>query len=125
MLDVVIGLVFVWFLLSLAVSAVNETFAWLTRVRAKQLWQAVARVVDDKVAPAPLRWGEDDEALVVREVEQLADAIDRRRDGRRCQTGQPRHVGEVFTHRQVVVEVRMFRKEPDAAPDGDVGRRDR
>jgi hypothetical protein len=50
-LDVVIGLVFVWFLLSLAVSGVNEAFAWLTRLRAKQLWQAVAKVADAKLAP--------------------------------------------------------------------------
>jgi hypothetical protein len=42
-LDTVIGVVFVWFLLSLVVSGINEAFAWLSRVRSKQLWLAVQR----------------------------------------------------------------------------------
>lgn len=50
-LDVAIGVVFVWFLLSIAVSAVNEAFSWLTRLRAKQLWRSLAGIVDGTVKP--------------------------------------------------------------------------
>lgn len=50
-LDVAIGVVFVWFLLSVAVSAVNEAFAWMTRMRAKQLWRSLACIVDGTVKP--------------------------------------------------------------------------
>jgi hypothetical protein len=50
-LDVAIGLVLVWFLLSVAVSGINEAFNWLTRMRAKQLWRSLAGIVDDKVKP--------------------------------------------------------------------------
>ena len=52
LVDVVIGVVFAWFLLSLAVSAVNESFTWLTRARAKLLWNALGRLFDDGVAAA-------------------------------------------------------------------------
>ncbi len=45
-LEVVIGVVFVWFLLSMAVSAVNQAFSWLTRVRAKLLWHSLAGLFD-------------------------------------------------------------------------------
>lgn len=45
-LDLVIGIVFVWLLLSVAVSAVNQAFAWVTRVRAKLLWRTLSEVVD-------------------------------------------------------------------------------
>jgi hypothetical protein len=50
-LDVAIGLVLVWFLLSVAVSGINEAFNWLTRMRAKQLWRSLAGIVDSKVKP--------------------------------------------------------------------------
>jgi hypothetical protein len=50
-LDVAIGLVLVWFLLSVAVSGINEAFNWLTRMRAKQLWRSLAGIVNDKVKP--------------------------------------------------------------------------
>ena len=46
-LDVAIGLVLAWFLLSLAVSAVNESIAWLLRARAKVLWRALGRLFTD------------------------------------------------------------------------------
>ena len=48
-LEVVIGVVFVWFLLSMAVSAVNQAFAWLTRVRAKLLWHSLAGLFEQEV----------------------------------------------------------------------------
>lgn len=55
-LDVVIGVVFVWFLLSLAVSAVNEGLVWATKVRAKHLWLALARAFEpDRPLPRRLR----------------------------------------------------------------------
>lgn len=50
-LELVIAVVFVWFLLSLAVSAVNEAFSWITRLRAKQLWRSLAGIVDATVKP--------------------------------------------------------------------------
>ena len=50
-LDVAIGLVLVWFLLSIAVSGINEAFSWLTRMRAKQLWRSLAGIVDSTVKP--------------------------------------------------------------------------
>ena len=50
-LDVAIGLVLVWFLLSIAVSGINEAFSWLTRMRAKQLWRTLAGIVDSTVKP--------------------------------------------------------------------------
>jgi hypothetical protein len=48
-LEVVIGVVFVWFLLSMAVSAVNQAFSWLTRVRAKLLWHSLAGLFEQEV----------------------------------------------------------------------------
>ena len=53
-LDVAIGLVLVWFLLSIAVSGINEAFSWLTRMRAKQLWRTLAGIVDSTVKPQAL-----------------------------------------------------------------------
>ena len=50
-LDVAIGLVLVWFLLSIAVSGINEAFSWLTRMRAQQLWRLLAGIVDSTVKP--------------------------------------------------------------------------
>lgn len=41
-LEVVIGLVFAWFLLSLVVSALNEGVNWALRIKAKHLWQVLS-----------------------------------------------------------------------------------
>jgi len=38
LLDLAIGLVFVWFILSLLISVINEGFALVFRIRAKHLW---------------------------------------------------------------------------------------
>lgn len=55
LLDVVIGVVFVWFLLSLLLSAVNEGLALATHVRAKHLWLGIGRLLDPKKSPLPRR----------------------------------------------------------------------
>lgn len=49
LLDVVIGVVFVWFLLSSVLSAVNEGIAFLTRSRAKHLWRGVGRLIEPEL----------------------------------------------------------------------------
>jgi hypothetical protein len=51
-LDVVIGLVFVFFVCSLAVSGVNEFVRTLLNTRAKALWTAVNRMLDPSEAAA-------------------------------------------------------------------------
>ena len=52
-LDVVIGVVFVWFLLSSLLSVTNEGFSLLTRLRAKHLWLGLGRLFDPKTSPVP------------------------------------------------------------------------
>jgi hypothetical protein len=55
LIDVVIGLVFAWFLLSLVVSGVNEALAWATRTRAKLLWRGVGQLLSAQVEAADAR----------------------------------------------------------------------
>jgi hypothetical protein len=55
-IDVAIGVVFVWFLLSVLVSAINEGFALVTHVRAKHLWLGIGRLIDPKQSPLPRRF---------------------------------------------------------------------
>jgi hypothetical protein len=55
LIDVIIGVVFAWFLLSLVVSVVNESFAWATKARAKLLWRALGQMFDDGVEAADAR----------------------------------------------------------------------
>src|SRR6478609_8271686 len=45
-LDLAIGLVFVWFILSLVVSVVNEGLVLVFRIRAKHLWLGIGRLVN-------------------------------------------------------------------------------
>jgi hypothetical protein len=52
LLDVVIGVVFAWFLLSVVLSAVQEAFALVTRARAKNLWLGIGRLFDPS-SPLP------------------------------------------------------------------------
>ncbi len=49
-LDVAIGLVFVYLLISLMVTAVTEIFAGLLKSRAKNLWQGVRNILDSGAA---------------------------------------------------------------------------
>jgi len=46
LLDSVIGVVFVWFLLSSVLSVVNEGFVFVTHARAKHLWMGIGRLID-------------------------------------------------------------------------------
>jgi len=46
LLDLAIGLVFVWFVLSLVISVINEGLVLLFRIRAKHLWLAIGRLVN-------------------------------------------------------------------------------
>ena len=55
-LNVAIGVVFVWFLLSVVLSAVNEGLALVTHVRAKHLWLGIGRLVDPNNSPLPRRF---------------------------------------------------------------------
>jgi hypothetical protein len=53
-LDVVIGLFFVFFVCSLAVSGINEFVRKLLNTRAKALWTSINRMLDDsELAPQP------------------------------------------------------------------------
>ena len=49
-LEVAIGVVFVWLLLSLVISAVNEALVLLFRIRSKHLWLGVSRFLEPRVA---------------------------------------------------------------------------
>jgi hypothetical protein len=55
LIDVIIGVVFAWFLLSLIVSAVNESFSWATKARSKLLWRALGQMFDNGVKAADAR----------------------------------------------------------------------
>ncbi|HWC67393.1 MAG TPA: hypothetical protein VG478_04940 [Acidimicrobiales bacterium] len=55
LIDVIIGVVFAWFLLSLVVSAVNESVAWATKARAKLLWRALGQMFSAGVDAADAR----------------------------------------------------------------------
>jgi hypothetical protein len=56
LLDVVIGVVFVWFLLSVMLSAVNEAFTLTTHLRAKHLWLGIGRVLDPQKGKLPRKF---------------------------------------------------------------------
>lgn len=45
LIEIAIGVVFVWFLLSVLLSVVNEGLALVFRIRAKHLWLAVGRII--------------------------------------------------------------------------------
>lgn len=55
LLDVVIGVVFAWFVLSLVVSLLGEAFAWAAKTRSKLLWRSVGQLFDQGVAAADAR----------------------------------------------------------------------
>ncbi len=48
LIEIAIGVVFVWFILSMLLSVVNEGLALVFRIRAKHLWLAVGRVLRPK-----------------------------------------------------------------------------
>ncbi len=56
LLDVVIGVVFVWFLLSVMLSGVNEAFTLVTHIRAKHLWLGIGRLLDPARSTLPTRF---------------------------------------------------------------------
>jgi hypothetical protein len=56
LLDVVIGVVFVWFLLSVMLSGVNEAFTLVTHIRAKHLWLGIGRLLDPARSKLPTRF---------------------------------------------------------------------
>lgn len=56
LLDVVIGVVFVWFLLSVMLSAVNEAFTLSTHLRAKHLWLGIGRMLDPTKSTLPRKF---------------------------------------------------------------------
>jgi hypothetical protein len=53
-LDIAIGVVLVWFLFSLVVSATNEAMNRLLAIRAKNLWQALNQLLDGTTTPRGL-----------------------------------------------------------------------
>ncbi|MEY2420013.1 MAG: hypothetical protein QOI95_80 [Acidimicrobiaceae bacterium] len=55
LLDVVIGVVFTWFLLSTVLSAINEGLALVTHARAKHLWLGIGRLFDPEHSKLPRR----------------------------------------------------------------------
>src|SRR5438105_4075646 len=50
-LDIAIGVVLVWFLFSLVVSATNEAMNRVLAIRAKNLWQALDQLLDGATTP--------------------------------------------------------------------------
>ena len=53
-LDIAISVVLVWFLFALVVSAVNEGVVRLLAIRSKQLWRALAQMLDGSESPTGL-----------------------------------------------------------------------
>src|SRR4051794_30986098 len=45
-LDIAIGVVFVWFLLALTVTAINEALTRILAMRSRQLWQWLHQILD-------------------------------------------------------------------------------
>ncbi len=71
LIDLAIGLVFVWFVLSLLISVINEAFALVFRIRAKHLWLGISRLLDpvnssysrrlwDTAVSLPMSWRQFD-----------------------------------------------------------------
>jgi hypothetical protein len=56
LLDVVIGVVFAWFLFSSVLFAVNEALVWATHVRSKYLWLAIGRMLDPSQSQLPRKF---------------------------------------------------------------------
>jgi hypothetical protein len=52
LLDVVIGVVFAWLILSLIISFVGEGITWAFKTRAKLLWRSLSQLFDAEVGPA-------------------------------------------------------------------------
>ena len=70
-IDLAIGLIFVWFVLSLLISVINEAFALVFRIRAKHLWLGISRLLDpvnstysrrlwDTTVSLPMSWRQFD-----------------------------------------------------------------
>ena len=55
-LDIAIGVVFVWFLLALVVSAINEGLNRVLAIRAKHLWRSLEQMLDGNT-PTSSFWG--------------------------------------------------------------------
>jgi hypothetical protein len=55
LLDIVIGVVFAWFVLSLVVSVLGEAFAWAAKTRSKLLWRSVGQLFDQGLQAADAR----------------------------------------------------------------------
>ena len=55
-LDIAIGVMFVWFVLALAVSAVNEAITRAFAMRSKQLWASLSQILDGRNMPQGV-WG--------------------------------------------------------------------
>ncbi|MCA1692101.1 MAG: hypothetical protein LC733_07855 [Actinobacteria bacterium] len=53
MLDIVIGVVFVWLLMSVILATIGEGFSLLTHLRAKHLWLGIGRLLDPNTMPLP------------------------------------------------------------------------
>jgi hypothetical protein len=53
-LDIAVGVVLVWFLFSLIVSALNEAITRVLAIRAKELWQALNQMLDGEAQPKGL-----------------------------------------------------------------------
>ena len=56
-IDLAIGLVFVWFVLSLLISVINEAFALVFRIRAKHLWLGTPGCSTRSTARTPAAFG--------------------------------------------------------------------
>jgi hypothetical protein len=56
-LDIAISVLLVWFLFAIVVSAINEGIAGLLAVRSKQLWRALAQLIDGTESPTGLLRG--------------------------------------------------------------------
>jgi hypothetical protein len=52
LLDVVIGVVFAWLILSLIISLVGEGITWAFKTRSKLLWRSLSQLFDAEVNPA-------------------------------------------------------------------------
>lgn len=52
-LDIVIGVVFVWFVMSVVLAGIGEGLSLASRLRAKHLWLGVARLTDAGKTPLP------------------------------------------------------------------------
>ena len=92
-LEVVIGLIFVFFVLSLLVSGINEVVRKILNTRSKSLWTAIQRMLDEGAYDYPTDW-----SPAMGDAPQRVDSAGVVPQGQQAEAGGPTLFDQFFNH---------------------------